>query len=387
MSIVKFGWMLKYYRGVILILSLLLLIKTTIAGGPGDHKKDTATAVVAYGDEYLFQAAIDPTDTLFTEVIDSVLQLDTIPPSLLKRVQFFRDIRYKNEEEIFSIVDSLFELDTVPYGLINQINLFVAVKPDYIPIPEKFTLIPDDGSPYPANIIYHHWNNRAAFDYPASLSENDSSLVLKLVDEGHPYHHPLGVKSLMRYFGTVTSPFGWRDGRNHNGVDLELHYYDSIFCMFPGVVRMARNYAGFGKVVVVRHQNGLETLYAHMSRIRVHEGDSVAAGQMLGHGGQTGNATGTHLHMEIRYKGVPLNPAHIINFTERKLYANVLEIHKYRRTYIAYPYGMQYHIVRRGDYPYKIAKRYGISIEQFCALNGIDKHKKLVVGEQVKVFE
>jgi len=383
---VKLSWFISF-RSIALVCFLFSFGMKVKAGGPGDHKKDTATAVVAYGDEYLFQAAIDPTDNLFSDVIDSVLQLDTIPPTLLKRVQFFRDIRYKNEEEIFAIVDSLFELDTVPYGLINQINLFVAVKPEHVPIPEKFTLIPDDGSPYPANSIYHHWNNRAAFDYPASLSENDSSFVLKLVDEEHPYHHPLGQKSLRRYFGTVTSPYGWRDGRNHNGVDLELHYYDSIFSMFSGVVRMARNYAGFGKVVVVRHQNGLETLYAHMSRFRVHEGDSVVAGQLLGHGGQTGNATGTHLHMEIRYKGVPLNPAHIIDFTKRELYADVLEMHKFRRTFIAYPYGTEFHTVRRGDYPYRIAKRYGIPIDKFCAMNGITKHTKLVVGNQVKVVE
>lgn len=120
------------YRVVFFALGFIFFYVKIVAGGPGDHKKDTATAVVAYGDEYLFEAAIAPTDNLFSDVIDSVLQLDTIPPALLKRVQFFRDIRYKKEEEIYAIVDSLFELDTIPYGLINQINLFVAIKPEHI---------------------------------------------------------------------------------------------------------------------------------------------------------------------------------------------------------------------------------------------------------------
>ncbi len=359
--------------------------------GDGDKKKkgnkDTATAVVAYGDAYLFNSAEDISGQYFTDLIDSVLKLDSVPSDLLNEVRFYQGIINKSEEEILGMIDSLFELDTVPYALINQINLYIAFHPVEHEMPQQFSFVQGDGSPYPANAFYHRWNNRVTFDYPSTLSENDSTIVLLLTDDEQNcgYHHPIGEKTLRRYFGWVTSPFGWRDGRAHNGVDLELHYWDSIYNMFPGKVRMARNYAGYGKVVVVRHYNGLETLYAHMSKIKVKEGQEVEAGELLGHGGQTGNATGTHLHLEMRFKGVPLNPAHIVSFTDRDVIADTLVLKKMRRTYIAYPYGMEFHVVERGDYPYRVAKRYGISIEKLCELNGITKHTRLVVGQKLRV--
>ena len=85
---------------------------------------------------------------------------------------------------------------------------------------------------------------------------------------------------------------------------------------------MARTYSDYGKVVVVRHNNGLETLYAHMSKTAVKEGQLVKAGELLGHGGQTGNATGTHLHLEMRFKGLPINPAHIVSFKNKEVHAD-----------------------------------------------------------------
>jgi murein DD-endopeptidase MepM/ murein hydrolase activator NlpD len=91
--------------------------------------------------------------------------------------------------------------------------------------------------------------------------------------------------------GTVTSPYGWRDDKPHQGVDLEVHLHDSILCSFDGKVRLARNYDGYGKVVIVRHYNGLETLYAHLNKIKVKDGDVVKVGHFIGTGGMTGNAS------------------------------------------------------------------------------------------------
>lgn len=358
-------------------------------GGPGDgdkNKKDTARAVVAYGDQYLFESALENvSDDYFIQRYDSLSKLDSITDELKNELIFYNKIAHKTEEGIYDMIDSLFDLDTIPYGLINQLNFYAALQTTELYMPTSFDFINDKSFDHPAQPYYGRWNNRVAFDYSSSISENDSTTVLLLRKEKDEYHHPLGLKTLRRYFGWVTSPFGWRDGRAHNGVDLELHHWDSIYCMFPGEIRMARNYAGYGKVVIVRHENGLESLYAHMSKIRVKEGDTVKAGVLLGHGGQTGNATGTHLHMEIRFKGVPLNPSHIISFTERDLHADTLVLKKMRRTYIAYPYGSSLHVVKRGEYPYKVAKRYGIRIEDLCAWNNITKHSRLVVGQKLRI--
>lgn len=358
----------------------------------GDEKKkpkDTARAVVAYGSDYLFETNVDFSQINIYERVDSLIRLDSITEGIQKEINFYRTVANKSQEEIYVMLDSLFELDSVPFALINQINLYVAMMPEHIELPSKFYVITEDGTPYPANAYYHYWNNKQSWYYPDSIHAKDTTLVLVLTNpnEGRAYSHPLCDKTIRRYYGTVTSPYGWRDGRAHNGVDLELHLYDSILNMFDGKVRMARNYSGFGKVVIVRHFNGLETLYAHMSKIKVHEGDTVKAGHLLGLGGQTGNATGTHLHMEVRFKGLPINPAHIISFQDKELYSDTLILKKYKSMYIAYPYGKEFHIVTKKDSPYKIAKRYGMSLDKLCELNGITSKSQLLVGQKIKIVQ
>jgi LysM repeat protein len=155
--------------------------------------------------------------------------------------------------------------------------------------------------------------------------------------------------------------------------------------MFPGKVRMARTYSDYGKVVVVRHNNGLETLYAHMSKTAVKEGQLVQAGELLGHGGQTGNATGTHLHLEIRFKGLPINPEHIVSFKNKEVHADTLVLKKMKHTYIAFPSGTDFHTVKRGEYPSKVAKRYGITTEKLCLMNEITRKTRLSVGQKLRI--
>ena len=376
----------------ILISSFSSLNTSNWEHNDGDDKKkpkDTAKAVVAYGNDYLFETDVDFENLNIYERIDSLVNLDTLTEGIRKEIQFYKTVANKTEDEIFSMVDSLFELDSVPYALINQINLYAALMPKFVELPSVFEIIKEDGSPYPSNAYYKTWNNRVSFDYSSEIYKNDSTLVLLLANsqKGQKYHHPLCQKTLRRYYGTVTSQYGWRDGRSHNGVDLELHLYDSILNMFDGKVRMARNYSGFGKVVIVRHYNGLETLYAHMSKIKVKEGDSVVAGQCLGLGGMSGNATGTHLHLEMRFKGLPINPAHVVSFQDQELYADTLILKKMKNRYIAYPYGKEFHIVKKGDSPYKIAKRYGMNLTAFCEMNNITSKTRLLPGQKMKIMQ
>lgn len=349
--------------------------------------KDTVKAIVTYGNDFLYETAVDFSSFNIQERVDSLIGLDSILPHQLEELNFYKSVAKKTEAEMYLLVDSLFELDSVPYSLINQINLFIALMPQKLELPVNFATIKEDGSPYPANIYYQTWDNKSAFNYPAALMNTDSTLVLILTnsDKNQHYHHPLTEKTLIRYFGTVTSPYGWRDGRPHQGVDLEVHLHDSILCAFDGKVRLARYYEGYGKVVIVRHYNGLETLYAHLNKIKVKEGDIVKAGQFLGNGGMTGNASGTHLHFEMRFKGVPLNPSHIISFQDRELYADTLIVKRIKSNYIVYPYNTQYHIVKKGESTYSIAKRYGVKVENLCELNAIVPKTRLIVGQKIKI--
>jgi hypothetical protein len=386
---------LKQYVFYIFFISLFLGVLSFKNHNPTDFgnanvnlDKDTIKAVVSYGDDYLFETAVDFASLDFQGRIDSLFMLDSITPGIRTEIEFYKTVANKSEYEIYLMVDSLFELDSVPFALINQINLFAALMPGQIELPDKFHFIEDDGSPYPANTYYcDHWKSRASWSYPDSIRKNDSIIVLKLADSkmGQKYEHPLSQKTLRRYYGWVTSPFGWRDGRAHNGVDLELHLYDSILNMFDGKVRVASTLGGFGRVVIVRHNNGLESLYAHMSRLKVKTGDTVVAGQLLGLGGASGNASGTHLHLETRFKGLPVNPAHIISFSDKELYSDTLILKKSGSRYVAFPYGKEFHIVKRGESPNRIAKRYGMDLKELMTLNNYTASTRLIVGQKVKI--
>ena len=350
-------------------------------------RKDTASAAVAYGQDYLFECAQELSTSEFEQLMDSLLLDESASKELIQEINFYKSIQNNSEATIYGMMDSLFELDSIPYHLVNQLNLYVVLHSKELEIRPTYSFVNNDTTFYPAHAYYNRWNNRVAWDYPTSISENDSIEVLLLKENEEDYHHPIGAKTLRRYFGWVTSPFGWRDGKSHNGVDLELHHWDSIYCMFPGKVRMARTYSDYGKVVVVRHNNGLETLYAHMSKTAVKEGQTVKPGTLLGHGGQTGNATGTHLHLEMRFKGLPINPAHIVSFKNKDVHADTLVLKKMKHTYIAFPVGTEFHTVKRGEYPSKVAKRYGITTEKLCLMNEITRKTRLVVGQKLRIVK
>lgn len=134
--------------------------------------------------------------------------------------------------------------------------------------------------------------------------------------------------------GALTSPYGWRArfGRMHRGVDLSLRVGDSVVSAFDGKVRLVKYDAnGYGNYVVVRHDNGLETVYGHLSRALVKPGQRVRAGQLIAKGGNTGRSTGPHLHFETRFMGLPVNPEAIIDFTHHVTHKDVFTFDK--RTY------------------------------------------------------
>ena len=151
----------------------------------------------------------------------------------------------------------------------------------------------------------------------------------------------------MPIYGRTNSPFGWRHGRPHTGIDLQLRTGDSVYAAFDGVVRMSKYYNGYGNCVVVRHYNGLETLYAHLSKLDVKPGNLVNAGQLLGLGGSTGHSTGPHLHFEIRFLGRPLNPASVIDFPNETVKIDTLNIES---KLFQMPAGSYKYKKRRGRY-------------------------------------
>lgn len=280
--------------------------------------------------------------------------------------------------EIFQLIDSLLDEGAIPKELIKEINEYAEsrfLEHDYYVSLTTFY----DNSVYPANNLYGNWNTEEVYPYNDKTFTNDTTSLLILEDRKNFCDFNIPVQ------GFLTSPFGWRDGKNHNGVDIDLQVWDPVVASFDGMVRIAKVHGGYGRVVVIRHYNGLETLYAHLHRLKVKPGDVVQAGQVIGLGGSSGKSTGSHLHYEMRYKGKPLNPMSIVDFRENVLFNDTIQLKKTRWSYSAIPKGVKYHTVQNGDFLYSISEKYGVSVNELCRLNGIRRNSILRVGFKLRI--
>lgn len=216
-------------------------------------------------------------------------------------------------------------------------------------------------------------------------------------DELNPYKIPMSdidsskidIKGFFPPFkGKICSDFGIRGWRMHNGVDIKLQLGDTVRCAFEGVVRVSKSVrGGYGKYVMVRHTNGLETLYGHLSELLVEPNQLVHAGDVIGLGGSTGRARGTHLHFEVRYLGNTINPHDLIDFTTYNANCDTLivgpNIFKYK--HVAKSATSKYWTVRKGDTLYHISTKTKVPIDKLCKLNKIKKTTLLKPGRHLKL--
>lgn len=184
----------------------------------------------------------------------------------------------------------------------------------------------------------------------------------------------------------VTSPFGLRRWRWHYGDDLRLKIGDSVRTAFDGIVRLARyDRYGYGHYILIRHYNGLETLYGHLSKRLLKPGDMVKAGDVIGLGGNTGRSTGAHLHFELRYQGNAFNPKEVFDFDNNTIRTTMLIVTPETFSYLTEARKIRYHRVRSGDTLSHISYRYGVSINKICRLNGIRRSTILRVGRRLRI--
>ncbi len=358
-----------------------------------DSRRDTTAAVVVYNAATKFIPNARLTVEDYTHMIDSLVMLDTIPVSLVNQLNVYRNLSNRKRSELWQVVDSIFDSPNVPRPVVNAVNIYLSAIEEEMAAPKGFYAhIPADDSPYPANAFYQNWNTNVAHPFRNNLADFDSTLTLLLVDE----EQDCGFS--VPFEGPLTSHFGWRWGRNHNGTDIDLNVWDPVVAAFPGVVRVSRAYKGYGRVVVIRHYNGLETLYAHLHRLKLKPGDTVEAGDVIGLGGNSGNSTGSHLHFEVRFQGVPINPATLINFREGKLKSNTITLRKSgaflavvtpaqleKEQKMLARTGSHTYEVKKGDYLYKIAREQGISVEEICAANKLRPNQTLQVGQKLRL--
>jgi murein DD-endopeptidase MepM/ murein hydrolase activator NlpD len=251
---------------------------------------------------------------------------------------------------------------------------------------------------FPSHDLYGTWDTLACHpDLWNQQFAGDSAVIYLLDDWSCGFTLP--------YKGIITSEFGWRRRRPHYGTDINLNTGDTVAAAFDGKVRIARFIQGYGNVVIIRHNNGLETVYGHLSKILVQPEESVASGMTIGLGGNTGRSYGSHLHFEIRYLGKAIDTEDLIDYSKGEVKNNSFVIykedfnakynlrsihaHKVSKSHATSRYatakGGKLVTVRNGDTLDRIARRNHTTIDSICKKNGIRKTKVLRVGQKLKV--
>lgn len=264
-----------------------------------------------------------------------------------------------------------------------------------------------DSSLIPAPKLYQVWDTKRIHVYDQDLSLITDTTMIVLEDNRDCYFHP-------PCFGYITSNFGYRQmrrrrrGKMHYGTDVKLYTGDPVYSVFDGMVRIAQYSSSYGYVVVVRHYNGLETIYAHFSKLLTKPGMMVRAGDPIGLGGNTGRSYGSHLHFEVRFKGIAFDATKIIDFDNSKLINDTIYIDKNYFDYLKYKKnytptkskkgkkgktkkdakptkGAKYYTVRKGDTLSNIAVKHGTTITKLCQLNGLRRNALIRPGQKIRV--
>ena len=260
----------------------------------------------------------------------------------------------------------------------------------------------------PAGDLYEEWDNELTH-YSSSALPDETTIDLR----GFCMPTPSRV---------ITSNFGARWGRQHKGLDIKVYIGDTIRAAFSGKVRIVKyEPKGYGKYVVIRHYNGLETYYGHMSKQLVRENEEVKAGDPIGLGGNTGRSTGSHLHFETRICGVAINPALMFDFRNQDVTS---DFYTYRRSRYAaesaqatrlrgvsgnsgngrfdtdededdlemaiaapsatFSSEVHFHKVKKGETLQSIARKCHTTVDALCKLNRIGKSIRLMPGQILK---
>lgn len=259
-------------------------------------------------------------------------------------------------------------------------------------------IISKEQSASPSAQLYKEWSNK----YAHRASELPDSFKINL------RHFCMPTTSKI-----ITSNFGSRWGRMHKGLDIKVYIGDTIRAAFSGKIRIVNYEArGYGNYVVIRHYNGLETIYGHMSKSLVEENQTVKAGEPIGLGGNTGRSTGSHLHFETRLCGVALNPALMFDFKNQDVTGDVYMFRRnsyekeselanrqrgknadesiedvadnnVRKTTAKASDRSEvlYHKVQKGETLNSIARKRNVTIDQLCRLNHITKSMRIRPGQ------
>lgn len=241
----------------------------------------------------------------------------------------------------------------------------------------------------PAFDMYCGWDTENLFREKSAREQINDGMKFILSHDVCDFVYPTD--------GEITSVFGPRWGRMHYGLDIDLETGDNVYAAFEGMVRVSQYHSSYGNVVVIRHNNGLETLYAHMSQRKVKPGDHVEAGDLVGLGGNTGRSYGAHLHFEIRFLGEAIDPNLVVDPSKKNLrdWEIVLQKEHFdHKTLVVDQKAIdarksgssakKYHTVKSGETLSAIARKNKTSVDTLCKLNKIKKTSTLRPGQKLR---
>ncbi len=325
------------------------------------------------------------------------LQFAALTPAELVTADSLAALRLRLErKQIRSIFDTndVAVVDTLPSG--NDALLVVLYNNN------KWKYVRNREVAKDSTVFEKYWDTQRLFPYrEVDMSVMPQSVVIDLIDSTKSYHCPYQAPVNPR------GKYGPRRARQHHGIDLPLKTGDPIYATFCGRVRISQyNTGGYGHLVIIRHDNGLETYYGHLSERMVAAGQWVEAGQIIGLGGSTGRSTGPHLHYETRYYGQSFDPERLIDFANgtlnhetfllKKSYFSIhsnagqdfddeIANEEQDKLEHAEKESMRYHTVRSGETLSTIARRYGTTVATICRLNGMQSTNVLRAGRTLRV--
>ena len=292
---------------------------------------------------------------------------------------------------------SLVKSDSDPIDTLSTANEYIKVVL-YADNTWQYVKLP--GFQAETDVFEKNWDTVSSNPYKMELNDLPYSWSIWLVDSLDQYKCPFQGDIHPR------GKFGPRRGRRHQGVDIPLKTGDPIYAAFTGKVRISKYLGGYGNVVVIRHENGIETFHGHLSKRMVEAGDWVNAGDVIGLGGSTGRSTGPHLHFETRYQGFAFDPQWLIDFKTGDLRHRLFVLKtKYFSLYSNYEQdfedemkneeddkkeeaeraAMRWHTIKSGDTLGRIAINNGTTVSAICKLNGITPKTVLKIGRRIRV--
>lgn len=242
-----------------------------------------------------------------------------------------------------------------------------------------------------AGVFEKNWLVNQTFAYTNEEETFSDSTVIEICNVFRDFAYP--VKN------SLNSEFGYRRSGFHKGLDIKLSRGDTVVAAFDGKVRYSKyNTGGFGNLVIIRHHNGLETYYAHLTDLLIQPNEYVKAGEVIGTGGNTGvRRSGPHLHFEVRIEDKPLNPESIFDFESFTLQDQVLVLtdnifsprglnSKSNHTHGSEGTKARVYYVRSGDNLYAIARRNKTSVNTLCKVNRLTENSILQIGQKIMLY-